>query len=73
MLANAAYIMLISPHAFYPYLLHCPSSPHTLLAGDKVILTGAVAVVPDTSGLARVGEPTVSGKTTGRGDIQFGE
>ena len=37
-----------------------------------MILTGAVAVVPDTSGLARVGETAVSGKVSGRGDSQFG-
>jgi DNA replication licensing factor MCM6 len=43
-------------------------------AGDKVVLTGTVAVIPDTSGLARVGESTVSGKPSGgRGDNQFNE
>ena len=42
-------------------------------AGDKVILTGTVAVIPDTSGLARVGEHTVSGKMSGRGDSQWGD
>lgn len=31
-------------------------------AGDKVIFTGMVAVVPDTSGLSRAGEATVGGK-----------
>ena len=41
-------------------------------AGDKVIFTGMIAVAQDTSGLARVGESTVKGKTTGRGD-NFGD
>lgn len=39
----------------------------------QVILTGTVCVIPDTSGLARVGESTVSGKMSGRGDSQFGD
>ena len=37
-------------------------------AGDKVILTGTVAVLPDTSGLARAGETTLSSKRSGGGD-----
>ena len=41
-------------------------------AGDKVILTGTVAVIPDTSGLARVGESTVSGKASGRTENVMG-
>jgi DNA replication licensing factor MCM6 len=44
----------------------------TAKAGDKVVLTGAVAVIPDTTGLARVGESTVAGKVSGRGE-QFAE
>ena len=30
-------------------------------AGDKVVFTGTIAVVPDTSGLSRVGDSTVTG------------
>lgn len=41
-------------------------------AGDKVIFTGSIAVLPDGSGLARAGESTVGGKITGRGD-NFGD
>ena len=34
-------------------------------AGDKILFTGTVIVVPDSSGLSRVGESTTSSKTTG--------
>jgi DNA replication licensing factor MCM6 len=37
-------------------------------AGDKVVFTGSLAVVPDTSGLARTGDTTVAGKTSRRGE-----
>ena len=37
-------------------------------AGDKIVFTGYVAVVPDSSGLSKAGENTVSGKTTSRND-----
>ena len=36
-------------------------------AGDKVIFTGFVAVVPDNGGLARVGESTTRGPEKGGG------
>lgn len=42
-------------------------------AGDKVILTGYLAVIQDTSGLARVGEATTGGKSGGRSDHAFGD
>lgn len=41
-------------------------------AGDKVIFTGSIVVLPDLSGLARAGESTTAGKVTGRGD-NFGD
>jgi DNA replication licensing factor MCM6 len=37
-------------------------------AGDKMIFTGTVAVIPDASGLARAGESTTSAKSGGRND-----
>eukprot|EP01035_Chromulina_nebulosa_P018222 gene18222-23890_t len=37
-------------------------------AGDKIIFTGMIAVVPDVSGLSRAGDSTVGSKTSGRGD-----
>ena len=37
-------------------------------AGDKVVFTGTVVVVPDAAGSSRLGDTTVSGKTTGRGE-----
>ena len=36
-------------------------------AGDKVVFTGFIAVVPDTKGLGRAGEATIGGKSVGRG------
>lgn len=42
-------------------------------AGDKVLLTGTVVVVPDTSGLAKAGESAVATKASsgGRGDSSY--
>ena len=37
-------------------------------AGDKIIFTGSVAVIPSSSGLARLGDVAVSGKSIARGD-----
>jgi len=34
-------------------------------AGDKMLFTGTVVVVPDSSGLSRAGESTVGGKSSG--------
>jgi DNA replication licensing factor MCM6 len=42
-------------------------------AGDKIVFTGTIAVVPDTSGLSRVGEATMGGKTQGKGAESFGD
>jgi len=42
-------------------------------AGDKVIITGTVVVVPDTGGLARLGESAISGKVSGRSDCTYGD
>lgn len=42
-------------------------------AGDKIIITGFVAVVPDSSGLSRAGESIVSSKKVGRGNDYFGD
>ena len=42
-------------------------------AGDKVVFTGTIVVVPDTNGLASVGESTVSGRSgTSRGSEHDG-
>jgi DNA replication licensing factor MCM6 len=41
------------------------ASVETAKAGDKVVFTGMVAVVPDSAGLARAGEATVGGKDGG--------
>ena len=42
-------------------------------AGDKVVFTGTIVVVPDTNGLASVGESTVSGRSgTSRGSEHEG-
>lgn len=42
-------------------------------AGDKVLLTGTVVVVPDTSGLSKAGESAVASKASGggRGDASY--
>lgn len=40
-------------------------------AGDKVLLTGTVVVVPDTSGLSRAGETAVASKSGGRQDSSY--
>lgn len=37
-------------------------------AGDKIIFTGSVAVIPSSSGLARLGDVAISGKSIARGD-----
>lgn len=42
-------------------------------AGDKVILCGAVTVLPETGGASRVGEVAMGGKSGGRGDNNFGD
>lgn len=41
-------------------------------AGDKIVLTGTVAVLPDTSGLSRAGETAMSSKKSGGGDMNDG-
>jgi DNA replication licensing factor MCM6 len=41
-------------------------------AGDKVILTGMVVVIPDTSGLARMGEAAVQSKSS-RSNSEFND
>ncbi len=41
-------------------------------AGDKIVLTGTVVVLPDTSGLARAGESTVSTKRSSGGEMNDG-
>jgi DNA replication licensing factor MCM6 len=43
-------------------------------AGDKIVITGTVAVLPDTSGLSRVGETATSSKSSSRNsDSQFND
>jgi len=41
-------------------------------AGDKVIFTGHIIVVPDSSGLARAGEAAMSTRSSGRGEYNNG-
>lgn len=44
-----------------------------MLTDDVCVCIGAVVVVPDTSGLARIGESAVAGRINGRGDSSFGD
>ncbi len=42
-------------------------------AGDKIVLTGTVCVLPDTSGLARAGESAIATKSGGRSNDNTGD
>jgi DNA replication licensing factor MCM6 len=41
-------------------------------AGDKIVITGSVTVLPDTSGLARAGEATISSRGKSGSDVNDG-
>lgn len=61
-----------SPHTHAHAHTHMCTRTHTHAyvhthTGDKMIFTGSVIVVPDSSGLARAGESTMGGKAGGRG------